>query len=119
MIYGSKAHKVQEYITESNHGTNISVATINLDFFDSLPEDLQQIVTEAADEAADYNRKIAAQQNEEGKQLILEAGTTEVIELTPEQRKAFEDPVVPAVWSEYAEKIGEEAINELKTRKRY
>jgi C4-dicarboxylate-binding protein DctP len=114
VIYGSKAHQVQPYITESSHGANVSVAAINQDFFDSLPEDLQQVVTEAADEAAAYNREIALKQNTEGKGQILEAGTTEIIELSPEQRQAFKEEVVPEVWDRYTDLVGEEAIGYLK-----
>jgi C4-dicarboxylate-binding protein DctP len=114
VIYGSKAYQVQPYITESNHGANVSVAAINQDFFDSLPPDLQQAITEAAEEAAAYNRDIALEQNTEGKKQILEAGTSEIIELSPEQRQAFKEQVVPEVWDQFADLVGEDTIAYLK-----
>lgn len=116
VIYGSKANQVQEYITESSHGVNISVAAINQDFFDSLPPDLQQAVTESADEAAAYGREIALKENGDGKQQILDAGTTEIIELDPDQRQAFKDVVVPDVWDQYTDVIGEDAIEYLESQ---
>jgi C4-dicarboxylate-binding protein DctP len=114
VIFGSKANQVQSYMTESSHGTNVSVAAISQDFFGSLPSDLQQAVIDSADEAAAYGRQIALEENTQGKEDILAAGTTEIIEPTPEQRQAFRDVVVPQVWDEYAEGIGEDVIEYLK-----
>lgn len=116
VIFGSKTHQVQDFITESTHGTNVSVAAINQEFFDSLPSDLQDAVVEAADEAAAYSNELALEQNTEGKQQILEAGGTEIIELSPEQRQAFKDVVVPQVWDEYADVIGQDVIEYLKSQ---
>ena len=116
VILGSKTNQVQDFITESSHGTNVSVAAINQDFFDSLPSDLQDAVTEAADEAASYGNEVALEQNTKGKQQILQAGGTEIIELTPEQRQAFKDVVVPQVWDQYADVIGPDVIEYLKSQ---
>lgn len=116
VIFGSNAHEVQSYISESNHGTNVSVPSVNQDFFDSLPEDLQRIVTESAQEAAEYNRRVAEEQNAGGKQKILDAGTTEIVELSEDERGQLRDAVVPGVWDEYADVIGREAVEELKAR---
>ncbi len=116
-IYSQKMHTVQDYITESNHGYIGYVLTINNDFFESLPDDVKQCVTEAADESTAYNREIAAQKNQEDRQKILDEGTTQIIELSDAERQAFKDAVVPAVWDEYAEVIGPDVIEALKERK--
>ncbi len=116
VMFGSRASEVQSYIAESNHGANVSVATINQEFFESLPEDLQQVVTESAEDAAEFNREIALEDNQEGKENIEEAGTSELYELTPEQRQAFKDEVVPELWDEFSDAIGEDAVEELKER---
>lgn len=116
VIYGSKANEVQDYITESNHGANVSVAVINQEFFDSLPKDLQQDVVEAAEEAAEYNLEVAEEENEKGKQQILDDGGTEVIELSEDERNAFKEVVVPDLWDQFADDIGPEAVAELKAR---
>lgn len=116
VIYGSKTYQVQPYITESDHGANISVVTINQGYFDSLPEDLQQILIESADEAATFNRENAQQINEDGKRDIEESGTNEIIELSNEEREAFKAVVVPSIWDEYADVIGPDVIEELKAK---
>ncbi len=112
-IESQNMHTVQEHISESNHGYIGYVHTINREFFESLSTEQQECVTTAADEAATYNREVAADLNAEAKQTILDAGTTEITELTPEQRQVFKDSVVPSVWQEYADVIGQDLIDEL------
>lgn len=112
-IESQNMHTVQKFITESNHGYIGYVLAINTEFFDSLPSELQDCVATAADEASAYNREIAADLNEKAKQAILDAGTTTITELSPEQRQAFKDAVVPSVWQSYADVIGQDLVDEL------
>ena len=112
-IESQKMHTVQKHLTESNHGYIGYVQTVNAEFFDSLPAELQECVTTASDEASSYNREIAADLNEEAKQAILDEGSSKITELTPEQRQAFEDSVVPSVWTKHADVIGQDLIDEL------
>lgn len=112
-IESQNMHTVQKHISESNHGYIGYVHTINQEFFDSLPEEVQTCVTEAADGAATYNRDVAAKLNEEAKQAILDEGSTKITELSDAQRQAFKDAVVPSVWQEYADVIGQDLIDEL------
>lgn len=112
-IESQNMHTVQEDITESDHGYIGYVHTINTEFFDGLSPELQECVTTASDEAATYNREVAAELNDEAKQTIIDAGTTEITELTPEQRQDFKDAVVPSVWQDNADVIGQELVDEL------
>lgn len=111
-----KMNTVLDYITVADYGYIGYVLTINNDFYESLPDDLKQVVTEAADEASAYNRKIVFEEQKKARKSIEEAGTTEFIELTSEQRQAFKDAVVPKVWDEYADVVGQDIIKELKSR---
>jgi C4-dicarboxylate-binding protein DctP len=112
-IESQKMHTVQKDITESNHGYIGYIHTINQKFYDSLPSDVQKCVDDAAEQAATYNRQIAAQLNEQAKKKIEQAGTTKITVLTPEQRQAFKDAVVPSVWEQYSKVIGKDLIDEL------
>jgi C4-dicarboxylate-binding protein DctP len=112
-IQSQKMHTVQKFITESDHGYIGYVLVINNDFLDSLPDDLQQVVQDAADEASDYNREVAADLNQQAKETILEAGTTTITELSDEERQAFKDLVVPSVWEKYRDVIGDDLIDAL------
>ena len=110
-IESQKMHTVQKHITELNHGYIGYVLVINNEFFDSLPGDLQTAVQEAADEASAYNRKVAVQVNEDAKKTIEEAGSTTIYTPTPEERQAFKDLVVPEVWNQYADVIGQDILD--------
>ncbi|MGY2064979.1 DctP family TRAP transporter solute-binding subunit [Blastococcus sp. SYSU DS0619] len=112
-IESQNMHTVQDFITESNHGYIGYVQAINNDFYESLSAEQQECVDTASQEATDYNREVAAQLNEEAKATIEEAGTTTITQLTDEQRQAFKDAVVPAVWQQYADVIGQDLIDDL------
>lgn len=115
-IESQNMHTVQDYITASNHGYIGYVLTINEEFYQSLPDDLKEVVDDSAAEASAYNREIAEEVNNEALRVIEEEGSTEIIELTDEERQAFKDAVVPSVWEEYSDVIGEDLIQELLER---
>ena len=112
-IESQQFYTVQDYLTVSNHGYLIYPLVINRDFYESLPEDMQQVVTESADEASAYVGQIAEETNAEARTVIEESGETEFIELTEEERQVFEDSVVPSVWNEFSDEIGQDVIDEL------
>ncbi|OZM75565.1 DctP family TRAP transporter solute-binding subunit [Pseudonocardia sp. MH-G8] len=112
-IESQNMHTVQSHITESNHGYIGYVLVINNQFFETLPADLQEVVQTSADEASTYNRDVAAKLNAEARATIEEAGTTTILDLTPEERQAFKDAVVPSVWEQYADVVGPDLIADL------
>lgn len=112
-IETQKMHTVQKFLTESDHGYIGYVTAINSEFFDSLPEDLQQLVIDAMDEASAYNREVATEVNEEAKQAIIKEGSTEIVTLTEEERQAWKDAVVPSVWEKHKAALGPEIIDAL------
>lgn len=115
-FHSQNMHEVGDYITVSNHGYIGYVLTINNEFYDSLPDDLQQAVQEAADEASTYNREIAQEENQQARQAMEEAGTTEFIDISEENRQALKEEVVPEVYEQYADVIGQDVVNELLAR---
>lgn len=112
-IRSQNMHTVQRYITESNHGYIGYLLAINEEFFADLPPDLRQVVLDAARDSAAYNRQVSEGINERARKAIQDAGTTEIVTLTPEQRRAFADAVVPSVWHEYANLIGPRIVDSL------
>jgi len=108
-IYSQKMHEVQEYITESNHGLLDYMLITNTKFWDGMPADvrgeLENIVVEVTAEV----NKLADELNKGDKQRILDAGTTEIVNLTPEQRELWRDAMKP-VWKKFEGEIGANLI---------
>jgi C4-dicarboxylate-binding protein DctP len=104
-----KVHEVQKYITESDHGLIDYMVISNTEFWRGLPEDvrseLQQIMTEIT---VEVNRQ-ADELNQKAKETIAAAGTTEIIELTPEQREEWREAMRP-VWKKFESEIGADLI---------
>lgn len=68
--------EVTKYCTLTNHTALQMVTFINQDFFDSLPEDLQQVVLDAAAKTTTEQRQIAVQVDEKAMQIMKDAGMT-------------------------------------------
>jgi C4-dicarboxylate-binding protein DctP len=75
--------EVTKYCTLTNHTALQMVTFLNKDFFDSLPEDLQQVVLDASAETTVQQRQIAIEVDEQSMQVMRDAGM-EINEATPE-----------------------------------
>lgn len=108
-IYSQKVHEVQKYITESNHGVLDYMLITNTRFWDGLPDDIRAELADILDEVTDYVNQKAAELNEEHKQAIIAAGTTEILYLTPEERDEWREAVRP-VWEQFEGEVGADLI---------
>src|SRR5699024_11764352 len=70
LIDKMKFYEVQDYLTLSNHSYTATVAFMNEDFFDGLPEDIQEAVEDTLLESMEYQREEARKQDEEGMDVI-------------------------------------------------
>jgi len=107
LIDQMKFYEVQEYLTISNHAYTATVAFMNEDFFNTIPEEYQEAIKESALESMDYQREVARQQDDEGLEIIEE--TMEINELTPEQKEVFIEAAEP-IFEKYEESIGTELM---------
>ncbi|MDH4873861.1 C4-dicarboxylate TRAP substrate-binding protein DctP [Pseudomonas sp. BN515] len=108
-IYSQKMHEVQRYITESNHGVLDYMLITNTRFWDGLPPDVRSELDKIVQEVSREVNKQADSLNQGDKQRIIEAKTSEVIELTPEQRSEWRDAMKP-VWQKFEAEIGPDLI---------
>ncbi|WP_163647832.1 TRAP transporter substrate-binding protein [Modicisalibacter sp. 'Wilcox'] len=109
-IYSQKFYEVQPYITESNHGLLDYMVVSSARFWNGLPDDVRPVVEKALDQAIAYGNDIAAQENQEAKQAIIDSGKSEIIDLTPEQRQQWVDAMKP-VWDQFSDEIGQDVID--------
>ncbi len=107
--YSQKVHEVQRYITESNHGALDYMLITNTDFWNGLPEDVRHELTDILAEVTVEVNNHANELNERDKQAILDAGTTEIIYLTPEEREEWRQAVRP-VWEKFQDQVTPELI---------
>lgn len=108
-IYSQKMHEVQKYITESNHGLLDYMLITNTKFWNGLPPDVRSELDKILVEVTAHVNKEAAQLNQNDKQRILDAKTTEIITLTPEERSEWRDKMKP-VWKKFEGDIGADLI---------
>lgn len=111
LIYTNKFYEVQDYLTLSGHFYAPTALLINNDFYESLPEDLQQLVDEAAKEYRTYQRKIASEQDAEWIEELKAEGM-KVNELTGEQKEVFKK-VSETVYDQFRNEIGGELIDQV------
>lgn len=109
-IYTQKFHEVQDYITESNHGVIDYMVVTSTDFWEGLDEDVRTELEKILAEVSAEVNKLANDLNEQDKQKIQSAGTSEIIQLTPEQRAKWKEAMKP-VWDEFADEIGQDVID--------
>ncbi|MCM2131104.1 TRAP transporter substrate-binding protein [Larsenimonas rhizosphaerae] len=109
-IYSQKFYEVQDYITESNHGLLDYMLITNAKFWNGLPDDVRSELDDIVEEVTTAVNEEAKQINDSDRQKIIDAGTTTVIQLTPEQRNEWREAMKP-VWKEFEGDIGKDLID--------
>lgn len=110
LYYTNKFYEVQDYLTLTGHVYAATALLVNDDFYNSLPEDLQELLMEASEEFRTEQRELAQQQDTEFLDLLKEEGM-QVNDLTTEQRNAFREAAEP-VYAKYEGQIGKELIDQ-------
>jgi len=108
-IYSSKFYEVQPYITETNHGYLGYLVAVNPDFWNGLPADVRSELDTIVREVSVWANEESSLIDLAGKQKIIESGQSEVIELTAEERAAWQQAMHP-VWDTFADSIGADQI---------
>ncbi len=108
-IYGQKFFEVQDGITETNHGIIDYMVVTSTDFLDSLDPAVKDQFLTILDEVTTERNAAVTQVDLEARQAILDAGS-KIVELTPEQRQAWVDVMMP-VWTQFADEVGQENID--------
>ena len=110
-LYTQKMHEVQKYLTLSQHGYLGYAVIVNKSFWDGLPPDIRATLDKAMQDATEYERGIAKQENDDALEAVKKAGTTEVYVLPLEDRIKWWKAMLP-VHKEFEDKIGRDLIQE-------
>lgn len=108
-IYSQKMHEVQKFITESDHGLLDYMLITNTKFWSGLSPDIKTELEKIIVEVTTQVNKDAEKLNQDAKQNIINAKTTEIITLTPEQRGKWREAMKP-VWKKFEGDIGADLI---------
>lgn len=108
-IYSQKIHEVQKFITESNHGLLSYMVIVNTEFWNKIPEDIRAELSKILDEVSVEVNKQSHELNLGDKQKIVDSGSSQIIELTAEQREKWREAMRP-VWKQFEDAIGADLI---------
>jgi len=112
VIDSSKIYEVQDYLSVWNYSYDALILGMNKAKFDSLSEEHQNIIREAAAEATAYQVEINREAETNQLAKFEEEGMT-ITRLTTDQIAAFKEKVQP-VYTEYEPIIGKELIDAFK-----
>ena len=103
VIYSFKLSETQKYLTMTRHTYAPAIIVMGMPAWQQLSEEAQEIVLEAAKEAANFERELSA--NSEGEQLqALRDQGMEIVE--DADLAAFSEAVAP-VYEKYGAKFGD------------
>ena len=93
-IEAMKFNEVQKYLTIVNYQWHPDPFVVNLDWYNALSAEHQQIVKEAAEEAMEYNDSMMKDASDTAFAAIRDS-FDDIVELTDAERQAFVDAVQP------------------------
>ena len=96
----------------SDHGVIEYAVIANKKFWDGLPADMRAALDGAMKDATKYANDIAKQENDEALEKIKASGRSQIIMLTPEEKKAWKKAELK-VHRENEGSIGKELIQEI------
>ena len=103
-------YEVQKFFTESNHGAIDYMVITNTKFWNGLPEEVRKTLDQVMAEVTVEVNKQAEALNQTSRKRIADAGTSEIITLTPEQRELWREAMRP-VWKKFESDIGPDVIS--------
>ncbi len=107
-IFTKKFFEVQDGITETNHGVIDYLVVVSTEWWNGLPDDIREELSQILAEVTAERNAISASINEENKQKILDSGGV-VRQLTADQKQAWRDALRP-VWDQFADDVGADMI---------
>ncbi|HXZ48276.1 MAG TPA: TRAP transporter substrate-binding protein [Usitatibacter sp.] len=111
-LYTQKMHEVQKYLTLSDHHYLGYAVIVNRKFWDGLPPDIRQTLDQAMVDTTKYVNQIAQKENDDALEAVRKSGKTEIITLTPEQKREWMKALVK-VHKENESRIGKDLIESI------
>jgi tripartite ATP-independent transporter DctP family solute receptor len=110
-VESAKFDEVQKHLSVTNHIYNPQLVLISQKFWDQLSQDEQKILQDAANEAREYQRKVARELNDAARETLEKRGML-VNELPAEEIARLREKAKPVV-EKYANQVGESLMTEF------
>ena len=111
-LYTQKMHEVQKHMTISDHAYLGYAVIVNKKFWDGLPADVREALTQAMKETTVFERDIAQKENDEALVKVKAAKTTEIYVLSLKERIEWHKALLP-VHKEFDDVIGRDVIQSV------
>ena len=111
-LYTQKMHEVQKFLTLSDHGYLGYAVIVNKKFWEGLPPDIRKTLEGAMKDATAFADDIAARENNDALDAVKKAGKTQIITLTPEEKKAWKKALIK-VHKENESRVGKDLIESI------
>ncbi|SFE82468.1 TRAP transporter substrate-binding protein [Alteribacillus iranensis] len=105
IFWGKNIYEVQDYLSEVGFYYASATLLMNLDFYESLPEDIQEIIVDVGKEYAQIQRDINQDLVEQAKEAVQEDGV-EITEADDVDIEAFREKIQP-LHEQYEEQFGD------------
>jgi C4-dicarboxylate-binding protein DctP len=119
-FYTKKFYEVQTDLTLSNHGYLGYLVIMSESFWKKFPADLKPMILQAMKEATEYERKLAAQDDDEMLTKLNEYAKTSVnfkIHTLSQEQKVAWQKEMDAIYPQFYSVIGEDLIKKVQAVK--
>ena len=110
-LEASKFYEVQKYMSATKHIYNPQLLLVGKKFWDTLSPAEKKIFQDAANEARDYQRKVAREMSDKSRQFLVKSGM-QINDIAPQEIARMRDKVKPVV-DKYSAQIGEPLVKEF------
>lgn len=111
-LFTQKMHEVQKHVSLTNHGYLGYAVIVNKKFWDGLPADVRDQLSQAMKQATFYANQIAQDENDQALEGVKKSGKTTIYTPTKEERMALKKALVP-VHEKMADRVGKETLQEV------
>jgi len=112
VIYTSHLFETQKYIMETKHLISFYIASIGDYFYEKFTEQEQHLLTEAINEAADYQNKLVKKYDAEFREKLIASG----VEFIEVNKKAFEELAVETLPDLFRDKWAPNIYKRIKKK---
>lgn len=110
VIVSNRLYEQQKYVVNTNHLPHLLSLIVSDDFYNELPEETKDIITQAAETAKEKARAASDERIAE-KQKVIEDSGTEIIDLSDEVMEQIREAAQP-VYDEISETVDSEIVDE-------